>query len=417
MLKNKEKCYKIHNSYIYKNYKEELILKELVLKIGLSILRIIYVPMKLLRTKNKVVYISRQFNNPTLDFQLIKEAIEKIDSNIENVMLTKRIEKGFKNSVLYVFHIFKQMYHIATSKIVVVDTYCIAVSVLKHKKETKIIQIWHALGAIKKFGYQTINKTSGASERIAKTMSMHKNYDYVLTSSPITKDIYLDAFNITEKQIKYIALPRVDYILQKKDAEKIYELYPELRTKINVLYVPTFRKGKKIQINKIIENFDTQKYNLIIKLHPLDKKQYNYQQKEGVFYIDQFTSYDLLEVADRIITDYSSLAIETSLLDKPIYFYTYDIKTYQEDPGLNFKFEEEKIGKYMAIKAEELLDLLEQDYDYSILEDFRNRYITVNTNNCAKQLAKFILEIMEDYEYKEESKEEPNTASKEKLTI
>jgi len=190
-----------------------------------------------------------------------------------------------------------------------------------------------------------------------------------------------------------------------------------LKEKKNVLYVPTFRKGKKIKLNKIVENFNTDKYNLIVKLHPLDRKAYNYKQKEGIIYEDKFTSYELLDVADIIITDYSSLAIETALLNKPIYFYNYDLEEYEETTGLNFKYEEEKIGKYMTTKSEKLLELLEEDYDYSALEDFRNRYITVNVNNCAGQLANFILEIMKNNEYKEEIEEESNRDSKEKLNI
>lgn len=397
------------------NDNEGIILKGFILKIGIGILRLIYLPIKLFKVKNKIVYISRQFNHPTLDFKLLIEAVEVLDSNVQNVVLTKRIEKGLLNSISYILHIFKQMYHISTAKVVVVDTYCIPVSVLKHKKETKFIQIWHALGAIKKFGYQTINKPSGTNEKLAKIMCMHKNYDYVLAPSEITKDLFLEAFNVKDEQIKYIALPRVDYILQKKDAEKIYEQYPQLKKKINVLYVPTFRKGKKIRINRLIENFDTEKYNLIIKLHPLDRKEYEYKEKDGVIYDDKFTSYDLLEVTDRIITDYSSLAVETSLLGKPLYFYTYDIKYYEEDPGLNFDFKNEKIGKYMATKPEELLELLEQDYDFTALENFRNRYITVNTKGCAKQLAKNILEIVNGNEYEEENQENTDRTVKEKL--
>ena len=184
--------------------------------------------MKLFRIQNKIVYISRQFNNPTLDFKLIENSVEKLDPNVKNVILTKRIEKGFLNSISYVLHIFKQMYHIATSKVVIIDTYCIAVSVLKHKKETKIIQIWHAMGAIKKFGYQTIGKTSGADARTAQIMCMHKNYDYVLCPSKITKKYYCEAFNVDESKIIYMALPRVDYILEPKDKQKIYDEYPRI---------------------------------------------------------------------------------------------------------------------------------------------------------------------------------------------
>ncbi len=391
-------------------------MKKIGIKIGILILKISYLPFKLLKVQNKVVYISRQFNHPTLDFKLLKEAIEKLDHNIKQVILTKRIEKGLWNSILYIFHMVKQMYHVATAKVVIVDTYCIVVSTLKHKKETKIIQMWHALGAIKKFGYQTIGKNTGAEKEIADIMCMHKNYDYVLCPSETSKPYYCEAFNVKESQIKYIGMPRIDYILQQKNTDKIYEEYPQLKEKINVLYVPTFRKGKKIKIQKIIERFDTKKYNLIIKLHPLDHKEYKCQTRDGIIFEDKFISYDLLQIADKVITDYSSLAIEASLLNKPIYYYNYDIEEYTKDPGLNFNFEQEEIGKYMAKTPEKLLKLLEEQYDMRILENFKNRYISVNTNNCANQVAHYVLELMNN-EYQETVKEEFNANSKEELNV
>lgn len=391
-------------------------MKIFFIKIGILILKIIYCPMKWIKSKNKVVYISRQFNNPTLDFSLIKEEMERIDLSIQNVLLTKRLEKGFVNTISYVFHMLKQMYHIATSKVVIVDTYCIPVCVLKHKETTKIIQIWHAMGAIKKFGYQTLGKNAGAEKEIADVMCMHKNYDYVLCSSKVTKDYYCEAFNVDESKIKYIGMPRVDYILKEKNTDEIYKEYPQLKDKINVLYVPTFRKGKKIRIKKLIDKFDTTKYNLIIKLHPLDRKEYKYIEKDGVIFDDKFKSYDLLEVSDKIITDYSSLAIEVTLLNKPLYFYAYDFDEYGEDPGLNLDFEKEEIGKYLATTVTKLLKLLDEEYDYEILNRFKNRYLSINLENCTNQLAKYVLELM-NYEYKEETEEEHHTTSQEKLNV
>lgn len=391
-------------------------MKLFFIKIGILILKIIYCPMKWIKSKNKVVYISRQFNNPTLDFSLIKEEMERIDPSIQNVLLTKRLEKGFVNTISYVFHMLKQMYHIATSKVVIVDTYCIPVCVLKHKETIKIIQIWHAMGAIKKFGYQTLGKNAGAEKEIADVMCMHKNYDYVLCSSKVTKDYYCEAFNVDESKIKYIGMPRVDYILKEKNTDEIYKEYPQLKDKINVLYVPTFRKGKKIRIKKLIDKFDTTKYNLIIKLHPLDRKEYKYIEKDGVIFDEKFKSYDLLEVSDKIITDYSSLAIEVTLLNKPLYFYAYDFDEYGEDPGLNLDFEKEEIGKYLATTVTKLLKLLDEEYDYEILNRFKNRYLSINLENCTNQLAKYVLELM-NYEYKEETEEEHHTTSQEKLNV
>ena len=371
-------------------------MKVSVIKIAILVLKIIYAPMKLFKAKNKIVYISRQTNNETLDFKLLRLAIENKDKNIKNIVLTKRIEKGLLNSIGYIMHMFKQMYHIATSKVVILDSYCIVASVLKHKKGTKIIQIWHAMGAIKKFGYQTLDKPSGSDSKIAKVMRMHKNYDFVLCPSNITKNCYCKAFNVDKSTITYIGMPRIDYILEQKDSEVIYKEYPELKGKENILYIPTFRKGKKIKLKELIESIDTNKYNLIIKLHPLDSKNYTKSTKPGIIFEDKFTMYDLIPVTNKIITDYSSLSIEMSLLEKPIYFYTYDIDEYKNDPGLNIDFTAEPIGKYLAKTSKELTKLLEEEYDYSALKDFKDRYITINTNNCAEQLADFVLRLMEE---------------------
>lgn len=391
-------------------------MKRIIIKIGILILKTIYCPMKLLKVKNKIVYISRQFNHPNLDFTLIATEISNLDPTIKNVFLTKRLDKGFIKKILYMFHMTKQMYHIATAKIIITDSYCMAISLLKHKKGTKVIQLWHAIGAIKKFGYQTIGKKSGSDEQIAKLMHMHANYDVVLCSSYTTGKHYCEAFNVNEDNIKYIGMPRIDYILKTNNADEIYNKYPQLKSKINILYVPTFRKGKKIKLNQLIEKIDTNTYNLIIKLHPLDRKEYKYTEREGIIFEDKLKSYDLFSVADKIVTDYSSLAIEASLLDKPIYFYTYDLDEYEIDPGLNFDFKKEPIGKYMAKTPRKLLELFKEEYDYSILQKFKNKYISVDTNECTKQLSMYLLELMKN-ENKENIKEETNPNIKRELNI
>ena len=96
---------------------------------------------------------------------------------------------------------FKQMYHIATSKIVVLDGYCILISILKHKKDLKVIQLWHALGSLKKFGYSSLDKRDGRGKKIADLMNMHKNYSYILTSSEVSRPFFREAFNAKDEQM------------------------------------------------------------------------------------------------------------------------------------------------------------------------------------------------------------------------
>lgn len=416
MTKNIEKK---ANLLYDKEGKGKNVMKNIVLKFLVIILKILYAPMRLLKTQNKVSLISRQSNKESIDFKKIREELESKYPEYKIKVITKKIEEkdGIIKQLLPNFiNIFQQMYSLATSKVIVLDTYCITTCILPHKKDTKIIQIWHALGAIKKFGYQTIGTKTGSNEKTAKIMCMHKNYDYVLAPSKATGDLYQQAFNVEKEKIKYIGMPRIDYILEKDEEiiNNIYEKYPILKdeSKQNILYVPTYRKGEKVEIDEFIDKIDTKKYNLIIKLHPLDLKEYEYKEKQGVIYEQQCKTYDLLKVADKVITDYSSLSIEASLLDLPIYFYTYDLEKYNEDTGVNFDFEKEPIGIYKANNTEELINLIDKDYDYTVLQQFKNKYISVNTKNCTKQIVEFIVRLMRNEQIEnignEHIKEEQN---------
>ena len=390
-------------------------MKNIILRILVVLLKILYLPFKFLSVKNKITYMSRESNSESIDFKSIREELEKEYPEYKNVVLTKKIENGIINKIAYCIYIFKQMYHLATSKVVVLDTYCITACVLSHKKDTKIIQIWHALGAIKKFGYQTLNRKSGSSEITAKIMHMHENYDYILAPSKVTSEIYKEAFNVEENNFKYIGMPRIDYILKedKQKQQEIYDTYPELREKQNILYVPTFRKGEKVQIDELVQKIDTKKYNLIIKLHPLDLKEYQYVEKQGVIYDQKFKTYDLLKIANKVITDYSSLSIEASLLGIPIYFYLYDLEKYKQETGLNFNFDLEEIGKYKATNVDELLKNIDESYDYKVLYDFRKKYISVDTEDVTKQIVDFIVRLIRN----EETKNIGNEHIKEKQNV
>ena len=69
----------------------------------------------------------------------------------------------------------------------IIDGYCIPVSVLHHRKELRVVQVWHALGAIKKFGRQALSVPGGRDKELAERMGMHKHYDAVLQQKPMRR--------------------------------------------------------------------------------------------------------------------------------------------------------------------------------------------------------------------------------------
>lgn len=369
-------------------------IKKAILYIAITVLKflanLIYLFMKLFPVKSRIIMITRQSNNVTLDFRLLKEYIEKTDNNIEIKIFAKKLEKGIYNKILYILYTLKVMKHLATSKVCVIDSYCIPVSILKHKKKLKIIQIWHASGAVKKFGHQILDKKEGSSKFIAKLMCMHKNYDFVIAPSERTKKIFAEAFNIQEEKIVKFGLPRLEYIYNSKydKSKEILEEYPRLKNKKNIVYIPTFRKNQKTNLNEILNyKIDKQKYNLIISLHPLDST----KVPEEYLVDKKFSSFDLIKIADYIITDYSALSIEASILEKPIFIYLYDYEKYTEIRGLNIYLNEE-LKTFTTNKFSDIMTKIEEkNYDIKELIDYKNKYIEINPESSIEDLGNFLL--------------------------
>ncbi len=376
-------------------------------KIGLNI---IYFFIKLFtKQKNKVTMLSRQSNNINIDFRLLKEEIEKKNensngnnSNIEIKILCKMIPKTLWGKIQYCFYMIKCLYHIATSKICIIDGYNIAISSLKHKKNLKVVQIWHATGAIKKFGYQVLGKEEGSNKKIAKIMKMHANYNMVTCTSEATRKIYSEAFNTDIEKIKVLGMPRIDYILGKNNEinekiAKLYEEYPKLKEKKNIVYVPTFRKDKVIDIDKIIDNINTEKYNLIIRLHPLDKNEVKNEYKVD----KKYSTSELIKIADYVITDYSAVAFEAATLDKPLFFYLYDIDEYVDIRGLNINLQEE-MKDSTSSNIIDLVDMIENNtYNCQDLRKFKEKYVQTADTNNTKRIVEYIMKSLEKMRGKE----------------
>ncbi len=352
-------------------------------------LNVMYFFMKKCKLKNKVILISRQVDYPSLDFKMIEEEIRSQDPTIEIKIFCKTIKKGIVKKLSYGIYMLKIMANLANSKVCIIDGYSIPVSILKQRKELVVIQIWHALGAIKKFGYQSLGTKEGRDKDISDIMNMHKNYTYIIAPSNATKIFYQKAFNVDKEKILIMGMPRIDYLLKQNDSiiSNILNDYPELKNKKNILYVPTFRKNQQIKTEDLIKSVNMDKYNLIIKKHPSEK----IEDSEGCIVDNKYSSIDWLDVADYIITDYSAIAFEAAIKNKPTYFYLYDIEEYQENRGLNINLFEE-MSSSTSKEAKNIINKIESDkYNYEELNKFVNKYIeTKNTNNTNK-IVEFIL--------------------------
>lgn len=364
-------------------------MKYLILKAGIIFLKMIYMPLSLLKVQKKITYISRQSDNEPLDFAILRSEVNRRDVSYKNIVLARKISGGNKSAITYPLHMIRQMYHLATSRFVIVDGYCIVVSLLPHKEETKVIQIWHASSAIKKFGYQTLDMPSGSSRRMAEIMRMHQNYDYVFASSKETAKHFCQGFNVTEDKIKYIGLPHFSTLKDFVNEEKMEAAYPELKEKQNVLYMPTFRKGKNVELQSLIDEFDFDKYNLIARLHPLDGAS---KDDSRVIFDSVFSTYDWINKADVIIADYSSLIVECAWLKKKMFFYLYDYEEYSKDPGVNIDYVEEGLMPISFKNAADFKTMLETEYPWETINRFASKYIEITAEDSVDDFVNLLLE-------------------------
>ena len=371
------------------------------MKIAVILLRwalnFIYFFMKLAPCDdNKVVFLSRQSNTPSDDFLMLKAELEEIKPNIKIVMFTQRVDGNLKSMLSYAVTTLKSMHQLARARVCVLDSYWPAVSMLRHKKQLAVIQMWHAMGKIKKSGYQSVGKEFGRSSMIAHELRMHRNYDVIIAGGKAFNPFYCASFGVTESVLYNVGLPRMDMLREntEKCRKQFFEAYPELEGKKLVLYAPTFRKGQCLDPKPFVDTFDFNgKQALIIKRHP--NQQLAPASLGQALTCDKVSTATVLSVCDCVVTDYSAITIEAAILRKPVYFYLYDYEDYLSKNGLNVKLFDE-FPDCIFRNAEMLVKAIDNgSYDYENYKRFCEKYLPAPGARATDAICALILDCME----------------------
>lgn len=345
--------------------------------------KLAYWLLKLLPIQDKVVLISRKNRTTSIDFRLLATRLSADYPHTTVVILNHPLEGPLRSLARFL----GEMYHLATARAVIIDSYVPAVSILNHKSELIVVQIWHALGAIKKFGRQILDQPEGSSSKLASLMDMHRNYTYVTAGSDLTTPTYAAAFGVDKTQIKPVGLPRVDYLLdreqQKSNRQKILAAFPQLKAKKVILYAPTFRKTQPIEPAKLAAALPAD-YRLLISQHRLDKTPLQASHKLVINH--QFDVLELLAVADVVVTDYSAVTFEAALVRKPLYFYAYDLSQYQSDRGLAMDYQAVMPGPVCQDVSALVASITDQNYNLDRVAKFADDYVSVQDGSCTKRI-------------------------------
>ena len=375
----------------------------LILRLAVIALNIVYAPIKVFshRKIGKVTLVSSQDDIPSRDIRMLATSLADSDKekSLDVVVLAGRMRRSLAGAFKFAGQLIRELRSIATSEVVILEGYTVSVGAVKHKPGVTIIQMWHAPDAIKKFSRQILDTPAGQSSVFANTLGMHRNYDYLLCPSPAVAQAFCEAFDVKESQLVYIGMPRIDYLsgLRTSDEGKqthqaILEKYPLLDQRPAIVYAPTFRDGRPVDIDSLIEMFDFDRFALIVKLHPLYPQEISeeWQNKDGLIFDKSFSTDEWLTAAAAVITDYSGVAVEAAVCNIPVYFYVYDIEQYIEERGLNFDLRNEAIAPYVFSDGETITAAIDpESYDYNLLRTFRDRMISCPDTGNTERLAEF----------------------------
>lgn len=388
-----------------------------LLRFGLNF---IYFFFKLLPArKNKVVFLSRQSNDLTLDFCRTQEYLKEVYPEVEIVTVCNRLEGESSGGLVnFAMSTLKSMYHMATATVCVLDAYWPAVSILHHKPCLTVVQMWHALGKIKQSGYQTLGRESGRSSEIAYLMKMHENYDFIIAGGEAWNPYYCQSFNTTEDKLVNCGLPRIDHLLETAEGNRkaVLNAYPQFEDKTIILYAPTFRRNIELHWEQLVDAVQEAnrlepgkdgmgQYVLVVKGHPNQKLEAG--NRAGIYDCPEFKAVDLLAACDYLITDYSAIAIEGAILSRPTWYFVYDYEEYREKNGMNIDLFDVMPGCVYR-DGKELMERLSSadratrsedgaqnvPYPYDVLEAYRKGYLPKELGTSTKQIVELILKEM-----------------------
>ena len=140
---------------------------------------------------------------------------------------------------------------------------------------------------------------------------------------------------------------------------------------------------------KLIESFDENTY-LLYKMHPL-LKEINLPQHPRILDVCKEDTHELFALSDSLISDYSSIVFDYSLLNKPLYFYTPDLNEYLNDVGCYVDKEELPVD--VSLTMDELIKTMQVPYKGK-LDVFKNKFFTYQDGKNTNRVVDLILEIL-----------------------
>lgn len=386
-------------------------LREFLIASYLFLVNIIFNISKLFNLQNKTTFvvsfpgnipmIIEELNNYSLD-----EEIVVIQANKLSLTLSDPTVKILQ--LHHPLYFIQAIYHLATSRYVMVDNYYGFLAATEFKDEVTCVQVWHAVGAMKQFGLEDMSNELRSDKAIERFKLVYDRFDKVVVGSTHMERIFTTSFGIDDEQrFLRTGIPRTDFFfdhLARQEAVAKFNLdFPLAESRKVILYAPTYRDEQledsivslQLDLDKMYNQFKSD-YILLLRLHPAMNHHFMNKYPGFIFNVSDYDSINTLLVgSDILITDYSSIPFEFALLNKPMIFYAYDLADYKQNRGLPVDYEASLPGP-IALNTDEIISLIkEHNFDLDRVEQFAREWNEYSVGHSTVNLLGYLYDIPE----------------------
>lgn len=375
-------------------------MSDLLVLARLALVRLGFGVGSLLPVRSRVVLATAHADAIGGNLLAIRDALARHLPSAPVVEVAHRPAAGLRGRLAAAWHGIAAGFRLATSRLVVLDDYYFPAYAARPREGTTIVQVWHASGAFKKFGYSLEGKAFGADAAVLRHVRIHSNYDLCLVSSQRVVPCYAEAFRLpAERFTARIGIPRTDQLLdqgwQERAAADVRARYAFPADRRVVLYAPTFR-GERTTEARFAGHLDLETmartigddHVLLLRLHPFIRSRVVIGPELERFVIDVSDHADihpLMLVSDILVTDYSSAIYEFSLLERPMAFFAPDHAAYEKERGFYFDYQTGVPGPVFE-RTEELAEYLRRgSFDLERVRRFREASFDVADGRASER--------------------------------
>jgi len=352
-----------------------------------SVYRLVYFLVSAIRPvrRNSVILATNRTQTLTDNLRFIYDRIDQGKYRVTTFFLSRPSMSRTSRLLAQIRFVAKM----ATTQYTIVDDFLPPVYAVHLRPGVRLVQVWHALGALKRVGYSRGGTNGGP---VATSIS-HKNYtDVIVSATSIRKD-FAEAFAVSVDKVHATGAPRSDLFFDPSAQESaraaILAACPLLENKRVILFAPTFRGERKrtayfpsayLDLDRMYAGLGDEDV-LVIRMHPFVKDRVPIPPacRDKIVDLSDYPEFNhILLLCELLVTDYSSAIFDYSLLKRPVVFYAPDLDVYTRDRGFYYDFSEYAYGPVVR-DLDSLLPLLGTT---AVDEEHRARFCRTFLDAC-----------------------------------